>query len=60
MPLKKGFSKETIGKNISEMVGAGYPQDQAAAAAYSTARKAARRLGKRKAQKKMQELNPEG
>ena len=39
MPLKKGTSKATIGKNISEMIKAGYPKKQAIAAAYSQARK---------------------
>jgi len=33
MPLKKGKSKATVSRNISEMVHAGHPQDQAIAAA---------------------------
>lgn len=40
MPLKHGSSRETISGNISEMMHAGRPQDQAVAAALSTAREA--------------------
>jgi hypothetical protein len=38
MPLSKGSSKKTISHNISEMIHAGHPKDQAVAAALNTAR----------------------
>ena len=40
MPLKKGSSKETISKNIKEMIHAGHEKDRAVAAALRTAGKA--------------------
>ncbi len=40
MPLKHGSSQETISGNIREMMHSGHPQDQAVAAALSTAREA--------------------
>ncbi len=41
MPLAEGSSQETISHNIAEMVKAGHPRDQAIAAAYRKAGKAA-------------------
>lgn len=45
MPLTKGKSQKTISHNISEMIDAGHPRDQAIAAALSTARKVAKADG---------------
>ncbi len=42
MPLASGASRETVSKNISEMVRSGHSQKQAIAAALSNARKTAR------------------
>lgn len=39
MPLKKGYSKETISNNIKEMIKGGYPPKQAVAASLETARR---------------------
>ena len=39
MPLKKGYGKKTIRKNIKTEMKAGKPQNQAVAIALSTARK---------------------
>ena len=47
MPLKKGYSKATIDKNIATEIRAGRDPKQAVAIAYSTARAAAKKAGKR-------------
>lgn len=45
-PLIKGYSDESISKNISKLMREGYPQKQAVAIAYDIARKAAKSAGK--------------
>ena len=40
MPLKKGYSKSTVSKNIKTEMAAGKPQKQAVAIALDVARKA--------------------
>jgi hypothetical protein len=45
MPLSKGSSRETIGRNIKEMMSSGHPQNQAVAAALSNARRTKRATG---------------
>jgi hypothetical protein len=47
MPLKKGYSKASMSKNIKTEKRAGRSTKQAVAIAYSVARKAAKKAGKR-------------
>ena len=47
MPLKKGYSKETISKNIKTEMKSGRPQKQAIAIALSTARTANKKAKKK-------------
>lgn len=51
-PLRKGFSKETISKNIAEMIRAGHSRLQAVAAAFTTADKARAKVGKKPIRKR--------
>lgn len=46
VPIKKGYSRKSIGANIKESVKAGKPQKQAVAIALATAQKAAEKAGK--------------
>lgn len=47
MPLKKGYSPKTIKKNIETEIQAGKPPKQAAAIAYSIAKEARKKAGKK-------------
>lgn len=47
MPLKKGKSKKTISKNISELRHSGYPEKQSVAIALSEARKSGAKIPKK-------------
>lgn len=46
MPLKKGYSRKSIGENIKAEEKAGRPRKQAIAIALETARAAAEKAGK--------------
>ena len=47
MPLKKGYGRKTVSRNIKAEVKAGRPRKQAVAIALNVARKAAKKAGKR-------------
>ena len=46
MPLKKGYSRKSIGANVKTEMKSGKPRKQAVAIALNTARKAAKAAGK--------------
>jgi hypothetical protein len=46
MPLKRGTSRKTIGKNIKEMEASGHPKKQAIAAALNEARESGANIKK--------------
>lgn len=46
MPLKKGYSKSTIGSNIKKLKSEGKPPKQAVAISLSVAEQAAKKVGK--------------
>lgn len=48
MPLLKGKSRKTIGKNIEEMEKSGHPKDVSIAAALNQARKSGAKIPKKK------------
>ena len=52
MPLIKGYSRKSIGKNIAMEVRSGRPRKQAIAIALSTARKARNMAKKRKTKRR--------
>ncbi len=47
MPLKNGYSKKTISHNIGKEIAAGKKPAQAAAIAFSVAKEAKKKAGKR-------------
>ena len=47
MPLQKGKSKKTIGKNIAEMEASGHKKSQAIAASLNEARKSGAKMKKK-------------
>jgi hypothetical protein len=48
MPLSKGKSRKTIGKNIAEMEKSGHPKKQSIAAALNEARESGAKIPKKK------------
>ncbi len=51
MPLSKGRSRKTIGKNIAELESSGYKRKQAIAAALDEARKSGAKIPRKRKKK---------
>ena len=58
MPLKEGYSKETVGHNIGVEEGAGKPQAQAVAIGLSKARESLKKVHDHRAKEKAKRENP--
>lgn len=55
MPLKKGYGRKIIGKNIAEMEKSGHDPEQAVAASLNEAREAAKDAGGKHLSKYLQQ-----
>ena len=58
MPLREGYSKDTIGHNIGAEESAGKPREQAIAIGLSKARESLKRVHDHTAKEKAKKANP--